>query len=159
MKRILMTAVVTLLIPGAVHAAGYGLEADRVEAGRKFDEQQFSSPLAVQITGGVQRGADAKCNAEARDYSKLEAKAPPAPKAVPAEGGEEGPQAPAEDGAMMSGISGEKGAVILPVAAIFVLLVLGGGMLLAAGAMAAVAIAACSAEAPAKPEKLCKEGL
>ncbi|OGR52402.1 MAG: hypothetical protein A2049_00565 [Elusimicrobia bacterium GWA2_62_23] len=145
MKKILMTAIVTLLIPCAARAAGYGLEADRMEAGRRFDEQQLSGPLAVQVAGEFKRVADAKYNAEARDHSKLEVKAPPVPEAVAAEGGKEGAPAPAPapapaaGGAMMSGVSGVKLAVILVMAAIVFLLVLGGGTPLAAISPAATA--------------------
>jgi hypothetical protein len=87
MKKTIMAAIVSLVISGTAAAAGYDLEEARMESGRRFDEQQSSSglnsvPLAVQITGEFQRGAEAKCNAEARDYTRFEIKAPPVPEAV-----------------------------------------------------------------------------
>lgn len=167
MKKMMITAMVSLLMSGAASAAGFGLEADRAEAGRKFDEARLSAPLAVQITGEFQRGADAKYTGEARDYTKLAVKAPPLPEAGAAEGGEEispaPAPAPAAGGAMMSGISGLKLAVILTIAAVVVLLVLSGGASLAAispagtaalfvaGAVAVGAITGHHAETPADP--------
>jgi hypothetical protein len=171
MKIITIAAVASLVLAGAVQAAGYGLEADRVEAGRRFDEQQLSAPLAIQINGEFKRAAEAKYNAEAKDYSKLEVKVPPLPEAVPAEGGKEAAPAPAPapapaaGGTMMSGITGAKLAVILAVAALIVFLILGAGTPLAAltpaataglfvtGAVAVGALAAYKPEAPAKPEE------
>ncbi|MBI5743638.1 MAG: hypothetical protein HY952_03735 [Elusimicrobia bacterium] len=132
MEKILMTAIVTLLIPCAARAAGYGLEADRMEAGRRFDEQQLSAPLEVQVAGEFKRAADAKYNAEARDYSKLEVKAPPVPADEPEENAGKEEPAPATGGVMMSGVSSVKLVVILAMAALVVLLVLGGGTPLAA---------------------------
>lgn len=108
-----MAAIVSLVMSGAAAAAGYGLEEARMESGRRFDEQRSASglnsiPLVVQITGEFQRGAEAKCNAEARDYTKFKVKAPPVPAAVKEENAE------TRDAAPESGwVAPEKGKALL----------------------------------------------
>jgi len=87
MRKTVIAAIVSLVMAGAAAAAGYGLEEARMESGRRFDDQHSvsgltSMPLAVQVTGEFKRGAEAECNAEARDYARFEIKAPPVPEAV-----------------------------------------------------------------------------
>jgi len=120
---------------GAAAAAGYGLEEARMESGRRFDEQQSTSglnpvPLPVQVAGEFQRGAEAKCNAEARDYTKLEVKAPPVPEAVKEENAETPAAAQEREGA-----APEKGKALLSV----VLTLLLAGALLATPALTLLA--------------------
>ncbi|MHB0997334.1 MAG: hypothetical protein ACYC2I_13270 [Elusimicrobiales bacterium] len=116
MKKVMMAAIVSLVMTGAAAAAGCGLEEARMESGRRFDEQQSASglnpvPLVVQITGEFRRGAEAKYNAEARDYTKFEIKAPPVPEAVkeektetPAAAPESGWVAPEKEKALVSAV-------------------------------------------------------
>ncbi|OGR64428.1 MAG: hypothetical protein A2X31_03795 [Elusimicrobia bacterium GWB2_63_22] len=116
MKKAMMAAIVSLVMTGTAAAAGYGLEEARMESGRRFDEQQSASglnpvPLVVQVTGAFQRGAEAKYNAEARDYTRFEIKAPPVPEAVKEEKAET-PAAAPESG----WVAPEKGKALLNVA-------------------------------------------
>lgn len=92
MRKAVMMTIVLLMVSATVRAAGYEMETARMEGGRKFEELQLSSSLntgalAPRLKEDFSRITPAKCNAEARDYSKLTVKAPPAMEAGDADNG------------------------------------------------------------------------
>ncbi len=82
MKKLVIALGVSLVFSGMAAAAKYGDETNRMESGAKFAERQTSSkfnsaPSPVQLAGDFTPVETAKCNAEAKDFNKLTAKAPP----------------------------------------------------------------------------------
>jgi hypothetical protein len=165
MKKLMMAAIVLLVISGTAAAAGYGLEEARMESGRRFDEQQSASglnpvPLVVQVTGEFQRGAEAKYNAEARDYTRFEIKAPPVPEAgkeekaeTPAAATGSGWVAPEKEKALLNVVLTLLLAAVLLAVEIPVLVLLAAGISVIALGLAAASgtDAGHSAVAPAEP--------
>lgn len=153
MKKIMMAAMVSLVMSGAASAAGYGLETARMEGGLKFAERQISSKLSsgaspVRITGEFAPVATARCNAKARNYTKLTVKAPPALKSgQDMKTGSEG-KAPEKKGAIAGGIVGAVLASPVVIAVLPAVGLLGTGMaFVAVGPLATAAIVAVGAVA------------
>lgn len=148
MKKIMIAAMVSVAMSGAVSAAGYGLEGARMEGGLKFAERQISSKLnseasPVRISGELAPAATAKCNAEARNYNKLTVKAPPALKSEQdTQAGSEG-KSPEKKGAITGGIVGGVLASPIVIGALPSIAYLGTGMaFVAVGTLATAAIVA-----------------
>ncbi|HBB65950.1 MAG: hypothetical protein A2X28_10280 [Elusimicrobia bacterium GWA2_56_46] len=80
MKKLVIALGASIVFSGLAGAAGD--ETQRMEGGMKFAEQQISgkldsAPSPVQLAGDFAPAEAAKCNAKAKDYSKISAKAPP----------------------------------------------------------------------------------
>ncbi|OGR64440.1 MAG: hypothetical protein A2X31_03860 [Elusimicrobia bacterium GWB2_63_22] len=146
MKKIMIAAMVSVAMSGAVSAAGYGLEGARMEGGLKFAERQISSRLnseasPVRISGELAPVAAAKCNAEARDYNKLTVKAPPTLKSEQDKQPENEGKSPEKKGAIAGGIVGGVLASPIVISALPAIGLLGTGMaFVAVGPLATAAI-------------------
>ncbi len=84
MKKLAIMIGVIMTVSGALMASE--LETSRMESGMKFAEQQtdkkFDSGSSAIEINELSEVEEAECNAEAKDYTKLSVKTPPALKTL-----------------------------------------------------------------------------
>lgn len=89
MKKImvLLAVIICAVDAGMASASGYNYEGNRMCSGAVFAEKQIPGKLdgqasPIEIKGDFAPVEKARCNAEAKDYTKIDTKAPPALKSA-----------------------------------------------------------------------------